>query len=67
LDHDFIDKGSVGIRVNNDIDHYFQMRKGLRQGDPLSSILFNIIADMLAILIARDKEDGQVDELMYHI
>jgi hypothetical protein len=67
LDHDFVDKGSIGIRVNNDIDHYFQMRKGLRQGDPLSPILFNIIADILAILIARDKEDGQVDGLIYHI
>jgi hypothetical protein len=26
----FVEKGSVGIRVNNDIGHYFQTRKGLR-------------------------------------
>jgi hypothetical protein len=63
----FVEKGSVGIRVNNDIGHYFQSRKGLRQGDPLSPILFNVVADMLAIMIARAKEDGQVDGLIPHL
>jgi hypothetical protein len=63
----FIEKGSVGIRVNNDIGHYFQTKKGLRQGDPMSPILFNIIAYMLAILIARAKEDGQVEGLIPHL
>jgi hypothetical protein len=56
----FIQGGSVGIKVNDDIGHYFQTLKGLRQGDPLSPMLFNIAVDMLAILIARAKEDGQV-------
>jgi hypothetical protein len=63
----FIEKGSVEIRFNDDIGHYFQTRKALRQGDPLSPILFNIIADMLAILIARAKEDGQVAGLIPHL
>jgi hypothetical protein len=63
----FVEKGSVGIKVNNDIGHYFQSRKGLRQGDPLSPILFNVVADMLAIMIARAKEDGQVDGLIPHL
>jgi hypothetical protein len=63
----FVEKGSVGIGVSNDIDNYMQMRKGLRKGDPLSPILVNIIADMLAILIARAKEDGQVDGLIPHL
>jgi hypothetical protein len=52
------------VRVNDDIGHYFQTHKGLRQGDPLSPILFNLVADMLAILTARAKEDGQVDGLI---
>jgi hypothetical protein len=56
----FMQGGSVGIRVNDDIGHYFQTLKGLRQADPLSPILFNIVVDMLAILIAHAKEDGQV-------
>jgi hypothetical protein len=30
-------------------------------------MLFNIVDDMLAILIARGKEDDQVDSLIPHI
>jgi hypothetical protein len=50
--------------VNNDIGNYFQTRKGLWQGDPLSPILFNIVADMLAIIINRAKEKDQVSGLI---
>ena len=63
----FVQGGSVGIRVNYDIGHYFQTLKGLRQGDPLSPVLFNIVADMLAILIARAKEDDQVGGVIPHL
>src|SRR5215216_2348583 len=60
-------KGSVGIRVNDDIGHYFQTHKGLRQGDPMSPILFNIVVDMLTILIGRAKHNGQVGGLVPHL
>jgi hypothetical protein len=59
--------GSVGIKVNNDIGPYFQMKRGLRQGDPMSLILLNIIADMLALLINRTKADGQIRGVIPHL
>jgi hypothetical protein len=37
--------------------------KGLRQGDPLSSMLFNIVADMLAIMIEHAKMMVSLKEL----
>ena len=38
-----------------------------KKGDPLSPILFNVIVDMLAVLITRGKEDGQLEELIPHL
>ena len=59
--------GSVAIRVNDDTGHYFQTKKGLRQGDPLSPILFKIVADMLAVMIERAKLDGQIEGVIPHL
>ena len=62
-----ITKGFVAIKVNDDVGHYFQTRKGVRQGDLLSPILFNIVVDMLAILIARAKENHQFKGVVPHL
>lgn len=63
----FVSKGSVGIKVNDDIGKYFQTKMGLRQGDPLSPLLFNLVADILATLMAREKQDGQISGLIPHL
>ena len=43
--------GHVGVRVNDEIGPYFKTFKGLRQGDAMSPLLFDIAADALAILM----------------
>ena len=67
LIRNFVQGGSVALKVNDDIGHYFQTKKGLRQGDPLSPMLFNIVVDMLAILIERAKNDGQIAGIVPHL
>ena len=57
----------VGIKVNDDIGHYFQTKKGLHQGDPISPILFNIAAEMLALFIKRAKDDVQIRGVIPHL
>ena len=59
--------GSVGIKVNDDVGPYFQTKRGLRQGDPMSPILFNIVADMLTLLIKRAKADDQIRGVIPHL
>jgi hypothetical protein len=52
--------GHVGIKINDQVRKNFQTKKLVRQGDPLLTILFNIVVDMLVILINRAKEEGQI-------
>lgn len=56
----FVTSGSVGIIVNDTLGPFFRTHKGLRQGDPFSPLLFNLVADSLTILIKRAHEQGLV-------
>jgi hypothetical protein len=62
-----VSKGSVCVEVNDNLGHFFQTKKGLRQGDPLFPILFNLVADMLAVMIERSKGMGFFDGLVPHL
>jgi len=63
----FISGESVAVNVNDEVGPYFQKKKGLRQGDPLSPILFNIVADMLTLFINRAKEADQLSGMVPHL
>jgi hypothetical protein len=67
LINSFVTGGSVAIKVNDDVGTYFQTLKGLRQGDSLSPMLFNIVDDMLAIMIKRAKNDGIIEGVIPHL
>jgi hypothetical protein len=67
LINDFVSGGSVAIRAKADTGGYFQKRKVLRQGHSLSPLLFNIVADMLAILIERAKADGHIEGVIPYL
>jgi hypothetical protein len=60
-------KGQVGIKINDQIGNTFETKKGLRQGDPLSPILFNILADILAILVNMAKREGLIARIVPHL
>jgi hypothetical protein len=55
------------VAVNDDVAMYIQTKKDLQQDDPLSPILFNLVVDMLAILISRAQHDGQIQGLIPYL
>lgn len=48
----------ISVLVNGSPTDEFSPQRGLRQGDPLSPFLFNIIAEGLNLLLERAKEIG---------
>ncbi|CAL5427989.1 unnamed protein product [Camellia sinensis] len=50
----------VSVLVNGSPTEEFSPQKGLRQGDPLSPFLFNIVAQGLNVLLERAKEMGLI-------
>jgi hypothetical protein len=67
LVYSFVSGGSVAIKVNENVGRYFQTLKDLRLGDSLSQMLFNIVADMLAITIERAKNDVLIEGVIPHL
>jgi hypothetical protein len=56
--------GSVCIRVNDKLGPYFQTYKGLRQGDSISPLLFDLAADALARIMENAKQSGVVKGML---
>ena len=50
------DKPTANIILNGEKLKPFQLRSGRRQGCPLSSLLFNIVLEVLATAIREEKE-----------
>jgi hypothetical protein len=44
-----VTSGKVGVNVNGEIGAYFSTYQGVRQGDPLSSILFDLVVDIFLL------------------
>jgi hypothetical protein len=48
-----LDKGSVGVRINDVNSDYFIASRGVRQGDPISPVLFNFVADVFTRMLIK--------------
>lgn len=56
--------GRVCIDMNGMRGEFFRSFKGLRQGDPLSPLLFNLVADALSAMLTRAASAGLIQGLV---
>ena len=59
--------GTVSVKLNDLIGPYLKSFKGVRQGDPLSPILFNFVADELSRMILKAQSNNLFCGLIDHI
>jgi hypothetical protein len=48
----------VVVKANFQIGPYIPTYVGVRQGDPLSPVLFDVVGDVLAIFIKKSLDEG---------
>ncbi|GJR79308.1 transposon TX1 uncharacterized 149 kDa protein [Tanacetum coccineum] len=53
-----LSSATTAVLVNSSPTEFFSMKRGLRQGDPLSPFLFNIVSEGLNVLLTKAKEVG---------
>jgi hypothetical protein len=56
--------GSISIRLNDETSSYFKPGKGLREGDPLSPLLFNLVVDVFTRMLSKVANKGYITGLL---
>jgi hypothetical protein len=62
-----ITSGKVNIKLNDKLGTYFKTKRGVRQGDPLFPILFNLTVDSMSSLVKNAQENGLIRGLAPHL
>jgi hypothetical protein len=58
---------SICIRVNDENSQYFKPCKGLRHGDPLSPLLFNLVVDIFSRMLMKIANKGYISSFMSNV
>jgi len=58
--HAILQSAKISISINGSQHGYFNCNRGVREGDPLSPLLFCIVEEVLSRGISRLVDDGKV-------
>jgi hypothetical protein len=56
--------GSIGVNLNGEENPYFKAGKGLRQGDPILPLLFNLVGDVFTRILKKASEQDLIRGLL---
>jgi hypothetical protein len=57
-------RGFISIRINEENSAYFKPGKGLRHGDPLSPLLYNLVVDVFTRMLIKIVHIGYISGFM---
>jgi hypothetical protein len=59
--------GQMVISINGEVGPYFRNKRGLRQGDPISPLLFDFVADALDAILSKARVAGHIEGVVPHL
>jgi hypothetical protein len=59
--------GQTAISINGEVCPYFRNKRGVRQGDPLSPLLFNFIGEALSRILSVASRAGHIYGVVPHL
>jgi hypothetical protein len=59
--------GQTAISINGEVGPFFRNKRGVRQGDPLSPLLFNFIGEALSGILSAASKAGHIHGLVPHL
>uniref|UniRef100_A0A8I6XM60 Reverse transcriptase domain-containing protein n=1 Tax=Hordeum vulgare subsp. vulgare TaxID=112509 RepID=A0A8I6XM60_HORVV len=60
-------QGTFSVCINDTTGPYFVGGKGLKQGDPISPILFNLVADVFTKMLAKAARQGLISGVLSNV
>lgn len=64
LDEESYSGGSICLRINHENSSLFKPDKGLRQGGPLSPLMFNLVADVFTRMLLKAARNDLISDLL---
>jgi hypothetical protein len=59
--------GQTAISINGEVGPYFRNKRGVRQGDPISPLPFDFLANALAVILDRDSASEHIKGVVSHL
>jgi hypothetical protein len=62
-----VSEGQTAISINGEVGPYFRNKRRVRQGDPISPMLFDFVGDALDVILSRARAAEHIQGVVPHL